>query len=172
MSGHNQITTVDDLLKKMRMGVDEVHEIHLRDLTIPVRVLSIDEVNTIRKDSIKAAMLENGDNTDVDVRTQRSTLKLATTIHAGGAPLLSDKLMQKLTVDEMNYLYNEYIKVMDSVNPSLETMTPEQFKELVAALKEKKILSSDLSLPQLREICTAFVDLLLRLEQQNSQRAN
>ena len=167
-----EIVTAEDLLAKMRAGIRDVHEIRMRELVVPVRVLSLSEMNEIRKDALKAAIAAQGDEVDKNVITQKSTLKLASTIGKGSGPLLSDKLLSLLTVDEINYLYNEYIRVNEEVNPSVETIEPEQFRALVDALKKNIITSKDCSLPQLKAICTAFVDLILRMEHQTSQTVN
>ena len=166
------ITTVDDLLAKMRSGIRAVHEIRMRDLVIPVRVLSIDEINEIRKDAYKQAIISKGDEVDKNVSIQRSTLKLASTVPRDAGPLLSDKLLSMLTVDEINFLYDEYIRVLDSVNPALEQLTQEQFRALVDALKKNTISSRDCSLQQLRAICTAYVDLIQRQDHHQSHQVN
>lgn len=164
--------SAEDILQKMRDGVKEVYEIHMRQMTIPVRVLSVDEVNAIRKDSIRNSALSQGDDTDKNVHIQKTTLKLASTITKGGGPILGDKLLGFLTVDEINYLYEEYIKVLDTVNPSLETIPPEEFRRLVDALKKNLVSSKELSIRQLRAICTAYADLIQRQENRSSQQDN
>jgi hypothetical protein len=166
------IKTAEDLLAKMRAGTKEVYEIRCRDLVIPVRILSVDEVNAIRRDALLHVTKIQGDKVDENLERQKVALKLASTLKPGTAPILSDRLLSLMTVDEITYLYNEYIRVMDTVNPTLETMTDEQFRVLVDALKKKVITPRDCSLHQLREICTAFVDLILRLESQSSPPAN
>lgn len=168
----HEIQTAEDLLAKMRAGTRQVHEIRMRDLVIPVRVLTIEEMNLIRRDAIKQAIAASGDEIDKNVLVQRSTLKLATTVEKGGAPFLSDKVLSLTTVDEINHLYNEYIRIVESVNPSLEQISSEQFKSLVDALKKSLITSNDLSLVQLRAICTAFVDLIQRQAAQVSHKDN
>ncbi len=166
------IITAEDLLKKLRAGVKETHEIRLRELVVPVRVLSIDETNAIRREAIANAAKLMGDETDKSLYAQKLTLKLASTLNKNGAPILSDKLLSMMTVDEVNHLYNEYITVMDSVNPSLETITSEQFRFLVDGLKKNTLTSRDLSLHQLRAICTSFADLIQRQETHDSPTDN
>lgn len=158
------IMTAEDILAKMRAGIKETYEIRMREMRIPVRVLTIDEVNDIRREALKLTMVSNGDETDKNVQIQRMTLKLATTLKPGTGPLLSDKLLKMLSVDEINYLYEEFVNVMDRVNPTLETISPEQFKELVDALKKTLVSPKDLSTRQLRAICSAYVDLIQRQE--------
>lgn len=166
------ILTAEDILAQMREGVKQVHEISLRGYTFPVRVLSIDEVNAIRREAIRVAAMGGGDTVDKNVETQKATLRLASTVTQGGPPMLGDKVLSMLSVDEVNYLYEEFVRVMDSVNPSLESIPPEQFRELVDALKKSTISPKDCSLRQLRAICTAYVDLILRLETRDSQPAS
>lgn len=166
-----RITTVEDLLKKMRAGTREVHEIRLRDLVIPVRVLSIDEVNQVRKEAIRLATVGGGDEVDKNVHVQKLTLKLASEV-TKGQPILSEKLLNMMTVDEITYLYEDYVRVMDSVNPSLEAIPAEAFRQLVDALKKKHVSSRDLSTHQLRALSTAYVDLIQRLESRESPTAN
>ncbi len=160
----HKVYSAEDILQKMRDGVKEVYEIRMRQMTVPVRVLSVDEVNAIRKESIRNSTLIQGDETDKNVHIQKTTLKLASNITKGGGPILGDKLLGMLTVDEINYLYEEYIKVLDTVNPSLETIPPTEFRAMVDALKKNLVSSKELSIRQLRAICTAYVDLIQRQE--------
>ncbi len=167
-----EILTAEELLKKIRKGVKEVHEIKMRDFVIPIRMLSITEMNEIRRDAIKNVMVSKGDDVDKNLSVQRSTLQLASTLTKGGGPTLSGPLLSLMTVDEVNFLYNEYIRVCEIVNPSAENISEEHFRDLVDALKKNVITSAECSLPQLRAICTAYVDLIRRLEIQKSHKAN
>lgn len=161
MSQAQNILTAEDLLAKMREGTKAVHEIKIRSFTVQVRVLSIDEMNLVRRDAYKAALAIQGDNVDKDLITQKSILKLAsTTDTSGGAPFLSDKVLGLMSTDEVCYLYDEYMKVLDNVNPALESISPEAFRELVDSLKKNLISANDLSIRQLKVICSSYVDLI------------
>lgn len=163
MSGNEELKTVDVLLGKLRSGVKTTHEIKCRELVIPVRVLSIDEFNEVRRHSIAHATRSNGDETDKNLQAQKLTLKLASSI-TDGVPLLGDKILSQLTLDEINFLYEEYLAVMDSVNPSMASISDEEFREIVDALKKNLTSSRRLSLLQLRAICTAFAELIQKPE--------
>jgi hypothetical protein len=157
----NGILSAEDMLAKMRAGTKEIHEVKMREFTVQLRVLSIDEMNDIRRDAYKTALAIQGDNVDKDLLIEKTTLKLASTSHAsGGVPLLSDKLLGLLSTDEINYLYNEYIRILDSVNPALESIGHEEFRELVDSLKKNLISGNDLSIRQLKVICSSYVDLI------------
>jgi hypothetical protein len=165
------IVTAEDMIARFRAGIQETYEIRLRKIPIMVRVLSIDEINGIRRQAKQtAALIKGGDETDANVEIQKTTLTLASTIK--GIPLLTDKVLGMFSLDEVQYLYNEYIKVMDEVNPNLDSMTNEQFRSLVDALKKSEITANDCSIPQLKEICSAYVDLILRQELVDLHKAN
>ncbi len=165
------IKTAEDMLAKMRAGVKEVYEIRVRDLIVPVRVLSVDEMNAVRHESLKKAML--GDDVDRALSVQKSTLLLASTIGGKNAlPTMSEKFLGLLSTDEINHLYNEYIKVLEDVNPSIQSLSNDEFRALVEAIKKKEFGSKDCSLHQLRAIFTAFQDLILKQEIQRSQTVN
>ena len=156
----NPILTSEDIVRKMRAGTKEVHQIRLGEQDIPVRVLSINETNRIRQEAIKKTLLEKGDEVDRNVVIQKLTLKLASTIPRDGVPILSEKVLDDLSVDEVNYLYSEYVAAMESVNPSIERIEPKEFALLVELLKKNHVSSKDLNLRQLKAICTAYQDLI------------
>lgn len=154
--------SADELLAKLRQGKKTVDEIRMGALTVPVRVISCDEVNMIRREAIRKSSIIQGDETDKNLEIQKNTLKLASTLKPGSAPFIGDKLLSLLSMDEISYLYEEFIRFMDNVNPALEHITPERFKEIIDALKKNIISPRDLSLLQLRAICLAYVDMIQR----------
>lgn len=157
------ILTAEDLLAKMREGTKSLHEVRMRSLTVQVRVLSIDEMNMVRRDAFTAALAMKGDDVDKNLIMQKSILKLATTSpDSGGVPMLSDKVLGMMSTDEVAYLYDEYIRVLDGVNPALESISPEAFQELVDSLKKNLISVNDCSIRQLKAISSSYVDLLSR----------
>lgn len=163
--------TTEEILRRMRMGVSEDYYITLREMKFPMRIISIDELTAIRREAIRLTTLASGDETDTKVHIQKTVLMLASRMQ-GGMQTITEKLMKFFTVDELNFLYEEYIKIMDDANPSIEKTTPEQFRALVDAVKKKAITSKDCSLHQLRAIFNAYQDLILRLEEAKQQKDN
>jgi hypothetical protein len=151
----------------MRAGINESYEIRMREMTFPVRVLSIDEVARIRREAIAYSATNGGDETEKNIFIQKATLKLASTLTAGSAPVISDKLLERLSLDEVIYLFQAYISEIEKVNPAVDHLSPEQFRVIVDALKKNTISSKDLSIHQLRAICTSYVELIQRLESQS-----
>lgn len=162
------IVTAEEILARLRTGVKDSYEIKMRGAVIPVRVLSISEANMIRSRARKTAVLNQGDETDVNLQIQKETLSLASCVPTGSAPILSEKVLAMLTTDEICFLFEEYIGVMERVNPSVEQILPEEFRALVDALKKKAVSVRDLSIHQRNAICTAFVELITRQENRNS----
>lgn len=176
MERHNPeapvILSAEDLLRRMRAGTKEVYIIRMREQEIPVRVLSIDEIAQIRREAISQAAKLGGDETELNLWKQKLTLKLASAVTADKVPMLSEKLLGLLSLDEVQYLYEEYIRITDAVNPSLELMSPERFKSMVDALKKNHLSSRDCTLLELRVICSAFQELIQRPETHGSQKVN
>lgn len=160
------ILSAEDILARMRVGKKQDFEMALGSQKIPVRILSIDETTTIRREALGHMAQIGGDETDKNVYIQKATLKVASTMSDKSGPLLGDKLLGKMSVDEISYLYGEYVKLMDQVNPTLETLSPEHFRVLVDAVKKNLVSTKDLSLAQLKAIFTAFQDLIQKQESQ------
>lgn len=166
------IVTAEDLLKRMRAGTKEVYEIKCRDLAIPMRILTIDELNLIRRDAIKHAAMHGGDEAEKNVQMEKTVLKMASNITPKGAPMLSDRLLGLMSVDEINHLYSEYVKIMDDVNPAIEQLNEGEFRALVEAVKKNSVSWSDLSLRQLRAIFTSYQDMIQRQATHVSHKDN
>ncbi len=161
----------EEMLSQLRMGKKMSYEVTIGNLKFPMRVLSLDEEAAVRREALKRTMVLQGDETDKNIEIEKATIKLATTpIEKGGIPFISDVILSRMTADEHTQLYNEYINIRDRVNPSLEQIDPEQFKGLVECLKKNIVSKNDLSITQLRAICSAFQDLIQRLENQTSPK--
>lgn len=168
-----EIQSAADLLRKMRAGVKDVHDVRMRELVIPMRILSQDEWNDIRRDAKMNTLAKGLDDIDYNVMVMKSVLKVASTVKKeGGGPMLSDKLLTMLNQDEMSYLYNEYLRVVDSINPNIEHMTDVEFRHLVDMIKKNIISSRDCSLSQLRAIFYAYQEMVQAVDLAVSQQGN
>lgn len=160
--GFQQPIMVDDLLKKMRMGRQTVSEIRMGDLSIPVRILSADEINAIRKEARVQAIALNGDETDENLYIQKKTLQKSSEIGENQMSVLSNKLLNSLSIEELRYLYEALITFWDTFNPAVEKITPDKFRTLVEELKKNAISWNDCTTPERRAIFTCFVELTQR----------
>jgi len=163
VSSENMILGPGDLLARMRQGIKETYMIHLRGYEIPVRVLSCSEVSQIRNAALRDQKVTGVDDAEKNLSVMKMTLERSSTPQ-GSAPALPRKVIDLLSIDELNYLYDEYIRVMEELNPSIEHIEPERFQAFVDALKKNSISEKGLSMPVLRAICRAYVALILELE--------
>ena len=167
-----KLVSAEDLLAKMRAGTKEVYEIRMRDFVIPVRMISLDERLDIRNRMMVQNTKVMGDLANLASLVQKEILRAASTLSQGSPGVLSDRLLGMLTLDEVIYLYNEYQKICEEVNPSLEDVSPEKFEALVNAIKKNSVTASDLSLAQFRAVFIAYQDLIQRLVFQTSPADN
>lgn len=166
MSEPIQLVDAEQLLAQLRAGTKETYEIKMRELSVPVRMLSLDERLEIRNRCIVQARKVGGDEAYIASITQKEILKLASSLNNGQPGVLSERLLNMLTLDEIIFLYNEYQKICEQVNPSLEQMQPEQFQLLVQAIKKNSVTPNDLSIAQLRAVFLSYQDLIQSLDSQ------
>lgn len=153
---HTPPISAEELVTRLRQGTKDSHEIELRGNKIPVRLLSMDEMLAIRAEARRDNAVANGDDSDYNCRVQKTTLKMATTVPVGSAPYLGDKVLHMLTVDEIGDLFMQYTWVLHRVNPSLEMISPDEFRAMVDAVKKKALTWRELPLKHLRAIAVAL----------------
>lgn len=162
----NPVESVDERLARLRGGTKEQYVINFYTEQVHVRLLSIDEWNTVRKEA-RSERLEQNDSVESEhVYMQKRVLELASTGANGKIPELPMKLLGKMSLEEVAFLYEEYMNIVDKMDPRLKFMSQEEFVALVAALKKNTMSSKDLSTRQLRAICTAYQDLIQRVGDQ------
>lgn len=65
------------------------------------------------------------------------TLILASTSDFGtNDPKISEYILRRVTPDELNFLFKQYVAECDKVNPCLEKMKSDDIQELIARLKK------------------------------------
>ena len=137
-------------IEDMRAGVSYSHIISIRKFQLKVRPISNHEQLQVASEvQKKMAVLT------MDMRNQltehqivaRETLKFASTSDVGKTDWgITDIIMDKMTPDEIQFLFQQYVQVTDRTNPKLEKMTNEQLEELVVALKKTPADRLDLEL--------------------------
>lgn len=153
-------------LDAMRMGTDYRFLVKIRGFEMYVRPLSISETiqvtaNTQEKLSMLPAQSRN-------VLTEhtilaKETLKLASTSDVGRDDIkITDLILDRMTNDEVHFLFKQYIAATDRVNPALELMKSEDVNNLVSDLKKNKredlaSALTELSLSQLVSMAHHYV---------------
>ena len=161
-------TSSIDQISAMRMGVDYSFTIELRKFSLRVRPLAISE--TVK---VVSAVSEALSAVPQNMRTilaenlliAKETIKLASTSDVGSSDVrITDYVMDRMTPEELQTLFKEYVANCDRVNPSLDLMTPAKLEELISTVKKNARTPEDvalqltaLSLSQLRSLATFFL---------------
>ncbi len=151
-----------DQIALMRQGTEYRFPVTLRGLTVFLRPLSISEVTHVyhqvvvemnkTPEAARNALMEN-------ILIAKKTLEIASTDpeNPKKAGQLLPWTLDKMTQDEVSALYDEYVRIVESVNPSLEYMSHEQVQGLVNDLKKNLIQQTDLSFLQLASIVNFYL---------------
>lgn len=152
----------------MRAGVDYRFPIRIRQFAFEVRPLSILETVQVAQkvaESIRAAPESARNRLTEHTFLAKETLIVASTPDVGvNKPQITDYILDRMTNDELQFAYNQYVGVIDRANPQLELMSSEDLDALIADLKKNPEEGSalvfrltELSLSQLMSIAHFFL---------------
>lgn len=145
-------------LDKMRMGVDYHFMVSLRGFNVTLRPLSNSEMLesfTAVQTYLSKVPPEHRTQLIHDNALALEILERASTPFGEKSPRLSKAVMDKMTTNEVLYLYGEYNTITDKVNPKLEDLPIESVVKAVDMLKKSP--TSDLT-QQLTEL--SFMQLV------------
>jgi hypothetical protein len=146
----------------MRAGTDYRFKLKLRGLEITFRPLSVIETVTVEADAREQlSKMKSHQQTDLihSLLFAQKTIQQASTSEPGKMDFqISEAILEKCTPDEVMYLFNEYAKVVERVNPSVEKMSVEELKALVESTKKNPSTTIVLSFWQLQNLCHALIE--------------
>lgn len=168
---HNQSPGYDatnEILNKMRLGVNFRWPIRIRDFEVTVRPLSMAE--TIEVMSKVAAELKRQpdiykNKVHEHALIAKEHLILATTSQPGaGDFLLTHAVLNAFTPDELITLYKEYVSVTEKCDPSIESMPADELRRMVEVLKktppeEQDSQLTELSFLQLKALTSFLINV-------------
>jgi hypothetical protein len=129
-------------LDAMRMGTDYRFLVKIRGFEMYVRPLSISEtIQVTASAQEKMSLLPPQSRNVLTEHTilAKETLKLASTSDVGRDDIrITDLILDRMTNDEVHYLFKQYIAATDRVNPALELMKPDDVNNLVSEIKKNK----------------------------------
>lgn len=167
------IGSVDRLpqIEAMRWGVDYNFEVKIRDFSIMLRPLSIKETIDVTNRVIQRANSEplNAQNPLFEQTLMaHETLVLASTSDYGANdPKISAYVLERLTADELNAIFKQYVAGCDKVNPSLERMSVEEIESLVDAVKKNRDWAQNPLLPLIGLSLSQLANITLHLLTKN-----
>lgn len=147
-------------LELMRAGVNYGFNISCRQFSLRVRPLSCYEiVRATQAATVRFIALSPTEQNPISesLFITSEKLKLASTSDVD-SPVegISDKTLERLTPQELDFLWKQYVAGCERVNPALEELQVEQIQAMVDEVKKKQDRLSaliELSLPQLANIC-------------------
>lgn len=161
----NEIDRIEQI-DAMRLGTDYRFKVKIRGFEMWIRPLSISEtIEVTSKTQEKLSMLPAQSRNVLTEHTilAKETLKLASTSDVGlGDIKITDLILDRMTNDEVHYLFKQYVAATDRCNPALELLQPEELTSLVNEVKKNKgeeLVSAltELSLSQLVSLAQHYV---------------
>lgn len=157
----------NEILTKMRLGVEFRWPIRIRGFEVSVRPLSMAE--TIEVMSRVAAEIKKSpeiyrNKVHEHALLAKEHLIMATTSQPGAGDFkLTHSVLNDFTPDELIALYKEYVSVTEKCDPSIETMPKEELERLVSALKKtpREDLDSQLTALSFLELKAVASSLIL-----------
>lgn len=160
---YQSINTVEDLLAAMRRGNSQALEIMAGDTPLPVRLLSAHEEATIAVKSYLAALKANPSSHKQELFEAQSTMKqiLFAALTIDDVPMVAFHIIDKMPSPVLGNLYNQYVTLNNSLNPSFEDMKPEEIAAIIDNVKKKKAVASDFYTYQLAGIGKYFLQAVI-----------
>lgn len=158
--------STENILELMRHGVDYKFKVKLRSFEITFRPLTELETTTIADETRDFLLSLKADHqTDLKYSAvfANKTLQLASTSAPGKTDYqITETILTKCTPDEVMYLFNEYNRCVEKVNPNIEKMKSDELHALVEQAKKKVLVTTGLSFWQLENLCHALIEEILQ----------
>ena len=158
-----KVITAEDRLKEMRAGYKTKLELVIGAFSIPCRLMSASEEITAiarAKADLKIPPHHESARKQFEgLEIQKSILALACTVD--GVPYVNREFLDKLSLSEIETLYDQYVSTIRSVNPNFESMTGDEVSEMIIAVKKKEKDQNDFFMWQLAEIGKFFLAKIL-----------
>lgn len=153
--------TVERQLELMRGGYDQDLKIKYGDLEIKCRLMNASE-----EAQVVANAKKNVKAPDESMRQSFEGLEIMKCIiekgcNVNSTPYASRSFLDKLTTQELEDLYDQYVSLIRTANPKLEKLTDEQIVNFISAIKKKETTSKSLFMWQRAEIGRYFLEVLL-----------
>lgn len=157
------------ILDLMRAGVDYTFPVKIREFHIQLRPLTVSE--TLSTASQVAEALKGVPESARNALTEHCYLakytleKASTPSPLINKPVLTHYIMDHMTADELVELFQQYVKIVEQVSPSIEHIGIEGVKKLVDQIKKNTdegledldSLLTKLSLQELRSTVRFFL---------------
>ena len=135
----NKVLTAEGLLASLRKGNAQNLALGLGEIKVPCRLINASEEAKIYVLAKQRSLKENPTGLKQEVFDSQAVMKAiliaATTMN--GAPNLPMGFVDQLTSTELIELYDQYITLNKTVNPNIQTMSPEEIISVIQEVKKK-----------------------------------
>lgn len=137
----NELDRIEQL-DAMRIGTDYRVLVKIRGFEMYVRPLSISEtiqVTATAQEKLSMLPVQARNVLTEHTILAKETLKLASTSDVGRDDIrITDLILDRMTNDEVHFLFKQYIAATDKANPALELMKADELTSLVNEVKKNK----------------------------------
>lgn len=152
-------------LEAMRQGVDYRFPVACRGKTWHLRPLSsLEIIQAASETADRLSKLPEGQQigTTASLLNAMHQLEKASSEDVGHPGVLSVAMMERMTPDEVNHLWKQYVRITDKVNPDLESVPSDELERIVEDLKknsDQASLLTDLSISRLIAVCLRLCEI-------------
>lgn len=150
-----------ELLAAMRLGNEAKLILKFKNVTIPVRILPVnDEMECILRAKKNAKAKSDGDMETYEMFKSsfimKAVLKRASFID--GLVGFTDPDLDAMNGDELTYLYDQYVTICKVVDVDFDALTRDEIQNILVNIKKKTSSTNDLFTWQLAAIGKFFLN--------------
>lgn len=147
-------------LQAMRQGIEFVFPVTCRGRTWKLRPLaSLEIIQSASETADALSKLPDSQQSQVTaslLNASHQLIKASSSDLGATDATLTQQLLERMTPDEINSIWKQYVRITDRVNPDLEEMPAERLLQLVEDLKKNSENDSrltDLPISHLIAVC-------------------
>lgn len=148
-------------LEAMRLGVFYRQPISIRGFSLSVRPLThMEMVGCTQNVAEKISRMPMAFQNAVAEHSMlcKEILVLASTSDVGANdPMITEYILDRMTNEELEFLFKQYVSICDKCNPALDSLPKEELERLVAEVKKKPDQATQLSFTQLVSIVRSLL---------------
>lgn len=146
-------------LEAMRQGINYRFPVACRGKSWQLRPLSsIEIIQSASETSDRLSKLPEGQQNGITTSLLNAMYQLekASSEDVGQPGNLTVVMLERMTPDEVNHIWKQYVRITDKVNPDIEDVPAEELENIVEGLKKNSdpvSLLTDLSISRLVAVC-------------------
>lgn len=140
-------------LDQMRMGTAYRDDVRIRGFSVSLRPLTslemMESTNSVADELTRMPEAARNRIVEHSLFVKKILITASTTDAGTNDPHLTEYLLDRMTPEEQEFMFKQYVAMTDRCNPSLEEMKKEDLDELVLNLKKNPQSAIECSFLQL-----------------------